>query len=358
MNRVTFHGRRAAQIDNEQLRVTVTEEGGHLAELLHKESGINPLWTPHWRSVEPSQFSASHHSEYGDGAESQLVAGILGHNICLDLFGTPDPTEAAAGIPVHGEAPVATYELGGDETSVSMSAHLARAQINFRRTLRLAGNGVLCFSEDVENLSCTDRPIGYTQHVTFGAPFLERGATRIRLSATLSRVYETGFNNGLGMQLDGADFDWPMCPRKDGTTEDLSTFTPSEASGGFTAHLMDSQQQHAFFVAWSPRYKLACGYIWRREDFPWLSRWEENHLRSWAPWNREGFALGMEFGVSPMVESRRQMVERGPMFGAPTFRWIGALSSHSVQYCAFVRHTDMLPRSVHWDGESAVSFEP
>lgn len=354
MKRTLFHGRRAAQLETDELRLTVTEEGGHLAELLHKEAGISPLWIPQWKSIEPSEYSPVRHPDHGNGPESQLVAGLLGHSICLDLFGAPDPEESAAGIPVHGEAPVATYKVEGDDSELILSAVLPKAELTFRRSLKLAGDGVVSFSESVDNHACTDRPIGWTQHVTLGAPFLQHGNTRFIISGTRSWVYEGDFNNGLGMQMPGAEFDWPLCPRKDGGVDDFSTFTSEESTGGFTAHLMNPEREHAFFLAWSPRYKLAVGYAWRREDFPWLSRWEENHLRPWAPWNSNGFALGMEFGVSPMVESRRKMVERGKVFDTPTFRWIPARSRHSVRYCAFVRPADTLPGSVQWDGESKI----
>lgn len=358
MQRTLFHGRRAAQLETDELRLTVTEEGGHVAELLHKETKISPLWIPQWRSIEPSEYSPTSHPEYGDGPESKLVAGLLGHSICLDLFGAPDAEESAAGIPVHGEAPVATYQIEGGDSALILSAVLPRAEMTFRRRLALAGDGVVCFSESVENHASTDRPIGWTQHVTLGAPFLERGKTQFVISGTRSLVYEDDFNNGLGMQVPGAQFDWPLCPRKDGRVDDLSTFTSEGSSGGFTAHLMSPEREHAFFIAWSPEYRLAVGYAWRREDFPWLSRWEENHLRPWAPWNSNGFALGMEFGVSPMVESRRRMVERGRLFGSPTFRWIPARSSHAVRYCAFVRAADTMPGSVHWDGDGTIHLLP
>ena len=342
MKRVTFCGRRAAQLETDELRLTVTQEGGHVAELLHKETGISPLWIPEWRSIEPSEYSDADNSEHGDGPESQLVAGLLGHNICLDLFGAPDPEEAAAGIPVHGEAPVAAYEIEGSNHELVLSANLPRAQMSFQRILQMVDHGVIRFSETVHNLSSTDRPIGWTQHVTLGKPFLERGSTHILTSATHSKVYEHGFNGGLGMQKSGAEFEWPLCPRIDGGVDDLSIFTTEESSGGFTAHLMDPTQNNAFFLAWSPRYKLAIGYIWRREDFPWLSRWEENKLRPWAPWNSNGFALGMEFGVSPMVESRRRMVERNRMFDTPTFRWLPARSSRSVDYYATIKRAETI----------------
>ena len=39
----------------------------------------------------------------------------------------------------------------------------------------------------------------------------------------------------------------------------------------------------------------------------------------------------MEFGVSPMPETRRAMIERGTLFGVPTYRWIPARTTLHVK---------------------------
>ena len=41
-----YKGRKVARIENTSLRVTVTVEGGHIAEIFHKQTGVNPLWEP------------------------------------------------------------------------------------------------------------------------------------------------------------------------------------------------------------------------------------------------------------------------------------------------------------------------
>src|SRR6188474_1596221 len=82
MNQTQFQNRRAAQIENQQVRVTVLAEGGHIAEILHKGSGVNPLWIPPWPSIEPSAYDRAKHPGYGGDAESKLLAGIMGHNLC------------------------------------------------------------------------------------------------------------------------------------------------------------------------------------------------------------------------------------------------------------------------------------
>jgi hypothetical protein len=91
-------------VENDDLRVTVLEEGGHIAEIFEKRSRINPLWTPPWASIEPSAYSRSQHSGYGTGSDAKLLAGIMGHNLCVDIFGGPSDEETAAGLTPHAPA--------------------------------------------------------------------------------------------------------------------------------------------------------------------------------------------------------------------------------------------------------------
>jgi hypothetical protein len=65
--------------------------------------------------------------------------------------------------------------------------------------------------------------------------------------------------------------------------------------------------------------------------------WEENLSRTHAPWNGKTITRGMEFGVSPMPESRREMIDRGKMFGVPGYRWLPAKSSVDVEYRIIAR---------------------
>ena len=86
---IFYRGRRAAAIENDSLRVTVLEEGGHIAEIADKATGVNPLWTPEWPSIEPSAYDPAAHPIYGGGVDAPLLAGLMGHNVCLDVFGGP-----------------------------------------------------------------------------------------------------------------------------------------------------------------------------------------------------------------------------------------------------------------------------
>ena len=334
MGWVSFHNRRAAQIENDGVRLTVTAEGAHISEILHKPSGVNPLWIPPWPSIEPSTWSREKHPEYGADAESKLLSGIMGHNLCLDLFGAPSPEEAAAGMTVHGEASISPYQISFNDRELTAACFLPAAQLQFERRIRLDGARVLV-TETVENMAMLDRPIAWTQHVTLGPPFLEKGVTQFRAP-------------GMRAQSLGADhdFEWPWKPSAGGGSDDMRVFTNAPASAGFDSVLMDPQRDQAFFFAFSRRTKVLFGYVWKRADFPWLGIWEENHSREHPPWNRRTLTRGMEFGASPVPESRRQMIDRHSMFGVPGYRWLPARTKAQVDYWAFIVAADSMPESL------------
>jgi hypothetical protein len=345
-NETTFNGRRAVSIENDQLRVTVFPGGGHIAAVHDKATGINPLWTPPWPSIEPSRFDAARHRDYGDGLEASLLAGIGGHNLCLDIFGGPSDEEARAGLPVHGEASFVDYDVRADGGTLTARAGLPLAGLEVERRLELRGRAVW-IRETVHNTGGADRPIAWTQHVTLGPPFLEKGRTEFRASMTRSRVSESPFGAD-DYLTPGADFDWPDAPQIGGGAADLRRFTSAPKSGAYTAHLTDPDRADAFFVAFSPSSRLAFGYVWRRADFPWMGIWEENLSRSHAPWNSRTLTRGMEFGVSPFPETRRAMVERGRLFDTPAFRWIPAGSKVSVEYWCVAGDAERIPETLEW----------
>ncbi|MBS1856669.1 MAG: hypothetical protein JST11_14970 [Acidobacteria bacterium] len=335
MTETTFQGRRAASIENDRLRVTVLAEGGHIAEIFHKPCGVNPLWVPPWPSIEPSAFRPGPGNPYGDGIEAKLLSGIMGHNLCLDVFGGPSEEEAAAGLGVHGESSVNAYAIEAEGDGLVMDVTLPLAGLRFDRRISLDGETVR-IREAVENGSATDRPIAWTHHVTLGPPFLAKGATRFLASATRSKTFEGAFGAHDYLAPD-TEFDWPMAPRIGGGEADLRVFTDAPRSSAFTTHMMDQGREEAYFAAWSPASRLLFGYVWKSADFPWLAIWEENLSRTHAPWNGRAITRGMEFGVSPMAETRRRMIDRGKMFGVPCYRWIPARTRVEVEYRVVTR---------------------
>jgi hypothetical protein len=346
MAETSYQGRRAVSVENEYVRVTVLPGGGHIAEVYEKSAGVNPLWIPPWKSIEPAEFDRFNPRDYGDGGDNKLLAAIMGHNLCLDIFGGPSEEEAAAGLTPHGEGSIVSYDVATVGCELRAHAHFPLAHLHFERRIELRDRAIL-IRETLENLDGCDRPIAWTQHVTLGPPFLEPGQTQFRSSATRSRVFEGRFG-AADYLVPSADFDWPMAPRSSGEASDLRTLTDAPCSSAFTAHLMDPRREAAYFVAYSPKHRLSFGYVWKRRDFPWLGIWEENHSRVAAPWNGRTLARGMEFGVSPMPESRRSMIDRGRLFGVPTYRRLAARTQVTVEYWIVTARGNAIPEPLEW----------
>ena len=346
MPKTIFRDRPAVTIENDHLRITVLREGGHIAEVFDKRAGINPLWIPLWTSIDPSAYNPKTHPQFGSSSEAKLLAGIMGHNLCLDIFGGPSAPEAAAGYSAHGEGSVSPCDIVEDGQSMKVKMKLPLAQMSFTRSIDLHGENIR-IRESVTNLADFDRPFGWTQHVTLGPPFLDPLTTEFRASVTKSMVYEPSFgaDDYLGP---GETFTWPNAPRPDGSTSDLRKMHPQTPASGFTAHLADPAAENACFVAFSPEHRLAFGYIWKRAEFPWLGIWEENRSRQASPWNGRELTRGMEFGVSPFPESRREMVSRGELFGVPTFGWIEADATQHAEYWISSQAADTIPDRLSW----------
>jgi hypothetical protein len=259
--------------------------------------------------------------------------GIMGHNVCVDMFGPPSDEEAAAGLTTHGEGSVVRYEMEAGESELQMKAPLPLAGLTFNRSISLDGESVL-FEESISNLTALDRPIGWTQHVTLGPPFLNSD-TQFTFPAARSRTFESpDFDEGV--MACATDFGWPNGPLSNGKTVDLRTFSSERPFSRFTTHLM-APGPLAGFAAFSPAHQAVIGYQWKQSDFPWLGLWQENLQRSDPPWSNRGVTCGLEFGVSPYPETRRQMISRPALFGSPVYRWLPAHATAHVAYKAFVR---------------------
>jgi hypothetical protein len=54
----------------------------------------------------------------------------------------------------------------------------------------------------------------------------------------------------------------------------------------------------------------------------------------------------MEFGVSPIPESRRAMIDRGRLFGVPGYRWLPAKGRLEAEYRAVAQSATEVPETL------------
>ena len=288
---------------NDKLELTIGAAGGRFSRLLLREG--EPL----------SPFAA------------------MGHFLALDGFGTPSAEERAAGMANHGEAGQAPAKViakqeSGPVRSLTLQLSLPLAQETLTRTVEIAeGENVVYVTSDLESALAVDRPVSWAEHATLGAPFLEPGKITIDMPATRCRVRaEKAGSTGKLAYL--KDFDWPMAPLTKGGFVNLLTVPVGETSLDLASCLMDPARKYAYVTALRADKQLLFGYVFRREEYPWLMNWMNYSGNARA-------TRGIEFSTQPFDVSHRETVDAHEMFGAPTYKWLPAKSRMRTRFLFF-----------------------
>jgi len=119
-----------------------------------------------------------------------------------------------------------------------------------------------------------------------------------------------------------------MAPLADGSKVDVRASPPTGNTIDHTTCLMDPSRKLVYVTALNPSKRLILGYVFRREDYPWVQSWEN------YPADRR-MARGLEFATQPYDVPRRQTVETHTMFDTPTYRWLPAKSKIESRYLLF-----------------------
>ena len=141
-------------------------------------------------------------------------------------------------------------------------------------------------------------------------------------SAQRGKTWPLDYEGGLLLEKD-REFEWPYAPHEDGERAiDLRQPFATRGRGFVATTLLDPGREMQYVVAANWRMRLAVGYCFRRQDFPWMAIWEENRSRQSTPWNGRTQARGMEFGTTPFPLGAKKT------FAAELYltRRVGALS--------------------------------
>jgi len=328
LKKVEFEGVPGLAMANDKLSVTVLPRGGAFAEVLLAGDAekLNPLWNP-------SRMAR----ELGN---KRSPGGATGHFLCVDGFGGVSPEERAAGLPGHGEAHLRPWEvrLARRESGIATVVFAAELPITgerLTRTLRLAdGENVLHVETELESLLGLDRPVCWAEHATIGAPFLEAGVTVVDMPARRARTRpHEPHSSGLPHRLaSGRDFTWPMAPALKGRKLDLRAAPEDSNSVDHTACLMDPGRKLVWVTALHSARRLVLGYVWKRDEFPWLQSWE------YYPANGK-LARGLEFSTQPFDVPRREVIQANTLFETPLYRWLPAKSRIGARFLMFYART-------------------
>jgi len=320
--KTTCQGFPAVVLSSGRVEATILTVGASLVSIVLNDDAerLNPLWDPQRIAAgRPHPFSRS---------------PGFGHFVCVDGFGPVSPEEQRAGLPMHGEAHRATYEVREHTPgTLTLAATLPLVQEAFTRSYRLVdGENIVCVESRLENLMAFDRPVHWAEHATAGAPFLERGTTVVDMPAARAKTRAwTATSDPPHRLASSQEFTWPLAPDLDGSPIDLRAAGP-HPSGDHTTCLMDPARPLAWVTFLHPVRRLLLGYLFRREEFPWVQNWE------YYPADGQ-LARGLEFSTMPFDVPRREAVQTNALFGAPTYRWLPARSTIATRFLLFWTRT-------------------
>jgi hypothetical protein len=123
-------------------------------------------------------------------------------------------------------------------------------------------------------------------------------------------------------------FTWPTAPTLDGKVLDMRSapLTPGELE--HSTSLLDTSRRLVFVTALHGEKKLLIGWVFRREEYPWVQTW-----LSYPAENR--MVRGMEFATQPFDLPRADVLKSGPLFDNPVFRILPAKSKIASSFLMF-----------------------
>jgi hypothetical protein len=334
MSLTKFQNRAAWQIESDEIRATVMQCGGHIAETLYRPTGINPLWIQDRPTIDADQYDPLiHGSVYGDDGEGKLISGLLGHNLCIPYWGLPSETEYRRGMTCHGEPNTVRWqEQLHAADRLCLTATLPESGLRLNRNLRCEGS-IVHFETTVENLLSLDRPIAWCEHVTIGPPFLSSRETGFWASAGRGYRTTTNFNDV---------FSWPE--GRGQILSDLSRFASQPHSDLVNSFLVEADGGYGVFATWNARLGSIFGYCFPAQQFGWLNVWENNDERMKT--------RGMEFSSTPIEGSMKRLIATPRVLDQPTFEWLDARSYITKKFFSF---TLAIPSS--FKGVASIRFD-
>lgn len=86
---------------------------------------------------------------------------------------------------------------------------------------------------------------------------------------------------------------------------------------------------YGWVTACNPGINLMLGYIWKRENYPWINFWRS--MEKGVP-----MAFGMEFGTTGLHEPLPVVAEKARIFGCNIYDFIDAGEIISKSFTAFL----------------------
>lgn len=301
-------------LENNISSVTVDLFGGAVTNFHLKANPVNPL---------SFAFSKEQMPE-----NNRNGAPYQGHFLCLGRWGEPSAGEIKAGMPNHGQ--IANVLWTAEENNLPdllrMQAVAPLEGLQVERTIVLDKNNPMhAVKEVVKNINPLGRLYNMVQHPTLAKPFLD---TDVIVDCNAS----SGFDQALYKDAMNNVLQWPQVKDEQGNSFDFrNTLTNYNAVFSFVVKPND---KYGWITAYSPQHNILLGYMWKRNDYPWIHLWQ--HFE-----NNQIQYRGIEFGTAGIHQPFHEILNIATnLFGEKTFAYIDAGESVSKNYFSFIYNTE------------------
>ena len=288
---------------------------------------------PPWPSIEPSAYDSRARTDVRRRRRCHAAGRHHGAQpVPRFLRRAAVRAKPRPGLTAHGEARSRRYELRLDGDSSPMRARISRSRgLAVRAADRAARSRPSRFAKRVENLvglrspdrldAARDAGPAVSRARRDAVPRLRHAIESIRSRRSARMITWRRRPNSTGR----------IAPtRGRAAPPTCAVYRRGARRARYTAHLMDHAPAHGLLRGVFARARA--GVRLRVEAEPIFPGWVSGKKTAAAqpPWNGKTMTRGMEFGVSPMPETRQAMIERGRPLRRPVLSPIPpALTSRS-----------------------------
>jgi hypothetical protein len=298
------------KLQNKTSVIEVDLYGGAITDFHLLNNPVNPLSFRFSKEQMPENNTA--------GAVYQ------GHFLCAGRWGEPSAGEIKAGIPNHGQPANIEWRLNkSDETSLFMETTAALEGLQIQRSMKLNNESAVCnITETISNINALGRMYQVVQHPTIAAPFLNE-ATVVNCNATV------GFDHRYVNEPAKHTVNWPYVVDEDNNQFDLRN--PKQHFNSVCSFIVDPTDAYGWITAYSPSHQLVFGYVWQRNDYPWINLWQ--HFESGVIKYR-----GLEFGTTGLHQPFKDIIGNNNLevINERTVAYIDAGEQEEKEYAFFL----------------------
>lgn len=298
------------QLQNITSVIEVDLHGGAITNFHLKENPVNPL---------SFRFSKEQMPE-----NNKAGAVYQGHFICAGRWGQPSAGEIKAGIPNHGEPANIIWQLNeNDETALTIQTTANLEGLQVERKMQMDKEIAFCrVTETITNINSLGRLYQLVQHPTIAAPFLD-AATVINCNAT------NGFSYLHGDDPSKRIVNWPLVMDDNNNTFDLRR--PGQNYNSVFSFIVDPKDKYGWITSYSATHDLVLGYVWIRNDYPWINLWQ--HFE-----NSNIKYRGLEFGTTGLHQPFSVIIANNNLeiFNERTVAYIDAGEQVTKAYSFFL----------------------